>query len=43
VDALFARFGLFDMTERSRDGVAGERDPGRRLALVFTSPEYAVA
>jgi uncharacterized protein (DUF1800 family) len=43
VDALFARFGVFDMTERSRDVVAGERDPGRRLALVFTSPEYAVA
>lgn len=41
VDALFARFGLFDVSDRSRDVVAGERDPGRRVALVFTSPEYA--
>jgi len=41
VDGLFARFGLFDVSARSRDVVAAERDPGRRLALVFTSPEYA--
>ncbi|MGQ0802714.1 MAG: DUF1800 domain-containing protein [Actinomycetota bacterium] len=41
VDGLFARFGLFDVSARSRDVVAGEPDPGRRLALVFTSPEYA--
>ncbi len=43
VDALFARFGLFDVSERSRNVVTGERDPGRRVALVFTSPEYAAA
>jgi uncharacterized protein (DUF1800 family) len=43
VDGLFARFGLFDVAERSREVVAAEGDPGRRLALVFTSPEYAVA
>jgi len=41
VDTLFARFGLFDVSDRSRDVVAGERDPGRRVALVFTSPEFA--
>jgi uncharacterized protein (DUF1800 family) len=42
VNALFARFGIFDVSKRSRDVVTRERDPGRRLALVFTSPEYAV-
>ncbi len=41
VDTLFARFGLFDVSDRSREVVAGERDPGRRVALVFTSPEFA--
>jgi len=41
VDGLFARFGLFDVSDRSRDVVAGERDPARRVALVFASPEYA--
>ena len=41
VAALFARFGAFDVSDRSRDVVTRERDPGRRLALVFTSPEYA--
>jgi len=41
VDGLFARFGLFDVSDRSRGVVAGERDSGRRVALVFTSPEYA--
>ena len=41
-DDLFARFGLFDVSKRSRDVVAGEPDPGRRLALAFTSPEFAV-
>jgi uncharacterized protein (DUF1800 family) len=40
-DALFARFGLFDVADATRDVVARERDPGRRFALVATSPEFA--
>jgi uncharacterized protein (DUF1800 family) len=41
VGALFARFGLFDVSERSRDLVERAADPGRRVSLVFASPEYA--
>jgi hypothetical protein len=43
VDALFARFGLYDVSGRSRNIVAAERDPARRLALVLASPEFTVA
>jgi uncharacterized protein (DUF1800 family) len=41
-DALFARFGLFDVAEASRRVVDGERDPARRFVLAATSPEFAV-
>jgi len=43
VDALFARFGLYDVSDATRRVVAHEHDPGRRFALVATSPEFAVA
>ena len=42
VEELFARFGLFDVSDRSRAVVAKEKDPTRRLALVVTSPEYTL-
>jgi uncharacterized protein (DUF1800 family) len=42
VDALFARFGLYEVSDRTRRVVAAERDRGRRLALVLASPEYTV-
>ena len=42
VDALFARFGLYDVSDHTRKVVAAERDPVRRLALVLASPEYTV-
>jgi uncharacterized protein (DUF1800 family) len=41
-DALFARFGLFDVSGATRRAVEREHDPGRRFALVALSPEYAV-
>jgi hypothetical protein len=42
VDDLFARFGLFGVSQRTRDVVTRERNRARRLALVLASPEYAV-
>jgi hypothetical protein len=42
VDGLFARFGLYDVSDNTRKVVAGERDLPRRLALVLASPEYTV-
>jgi uncharacterized protein (DUF1800 family) len=41
-DAVFARFGIFDVASSSRAVIDGERDPGRRFALAATSPEFAV-
>jgi uncharacterized protein (DUF1800 family) len=42
VDALFAQFGLFDVSEATRRTIESETDRGRRFALVAASPEYAV-
>ncbi len=42
VDALFARFGLYDVSDNTRKVVAAERDLPRRLALVLAAPEYTV-
>jgi len=42
VDALFARFGVFDVSENTRAVVQRERDPGTRFALAFTSPEVTL-
>lgn len=42
VDALFERFGIYDVSDQSRRVVARERDPANRLALVATSPEYTL-
>ena len=42
VDELLDRFALVDVSDRTRDVLRRERDGGRRLALVVTSPEYAV-
>jgi uncharacterized protein (DUF1800 family) len=41
-DALFARLGLFDVSDHSRSVVDRERDAGRRFALAVASPEYAL-
>jgi uncharacterized protein (DUF1800 family) len=41
-DALFARFGIFDVASSSRAVIDGERDPAHRFALAATSPEFAV-
>ena len=42
VGDLFARFGIHDVSDQSRSVVARERDKATRLALVVTSPEYAL-
>lgn len=42
VDELFARFGILEVTDRSRRVVEAEGDPLRRVALVLGSPELAV-
>ena len=42
-DALFARFGLFDVSRQTRRVIEAEHDPGRRFALAAMSPEFAVA
>jgi uncharacterized protein (DUF1800 family) len=42
VDELFARFGLHDVSDRSRDVVHDASDPATRLALVATSPEFTL-
>jgi uncharacterized protein (DUF1800 family) len=42
VDDLFARFALYDVSDRTRAVVKKQRDPAHRLALVLASPEYAV-
>ena len=42
-DALFARFGLFDVSRETRRVIDAEDDPGRRFALAAMSPEFAVA
>jgi uncharacterized protein (DUF1800 family) len=42
VDALLARFGLFDVSSTTRRVLDAEHDPGRRFALAAMSPEFAV-
>jgi uncharacterized protein (DUF1800 family) len=42
VDELFARFGIFDVSDTSRAVLAHERDPGRRFVLAAASPEFTV-
>lgn len=42
VDELLARFALADVSDRTRKVLKRESDPTRRLALVVSSPEYAV-
>jgi len=42
VDDLFARLGLFDVSDTTRTVVQRERDPGRRFVLAATSPEYTL-
>jgi uncharacterized protein (DUF1800 family) len=42
VDALFARFGIYDLSDRSHGVVKNASDAGTRLALVVTSPEYTL-
>ena len=42
VDALFARFGIHDVSDQSHKVVAKQHDAATRLALVVTSPEYTL-
>ena len=42
-DALFARFGLFDVSRATRRVIDAEHEPARRFALAAMSPEFAVA
>jgi uncharacterized protein (DUF1800 family) len=42
VDALLARFGIFDAATSTLRVLERERDPGRQFALAAMSPEFAV-
>jgi uncharacterized protein (DUF1800 family) len=42
VDDVFARLGVFDVSDQSRQVVGNAKDPARRLALAVTSPEYTL-
>jgi uncharacterized protein (DUF1800 family) len=42
IDDLFARFGLHDVSDRSRKVVQRAPDASTRLALVATSPEFTL-
>ena len=42
VGALFARFGIHDVSDQSHKVVAAEHDAATRLALVVASPEYTL-
>lgn len=42
VDDLFARLGIYDVSDSTRAVVADERDPDRRFVLAVTSPEFAL-
>ena len=42
VDDLFARFGVFDVSDTTRAVVSAERDPDVRFALAATSPEFTL-
>ena len=42
VDDLFARFGVFDVSDTTRAVIEHERDPDRRFVLAATSPEFTL-
>jgi uncharacterized protein (DUF1800 family) len=42
VDDLFARFGVFDVSDTTRGVVSAERDPDVRFVLAATSPEFTL-
>jgi len=42
IDELFARFGIFDVSDTTRKVISHERDPDRRFVLAATSPEYTL-
>jgi uncharacterized protein (DUF1800 family) len=42
VAGLFARLGIFDVSDSTREVVAGQRDPDRRFVLAVTSPEFTL-
>ena len=42
VDDLFARLGIFDVSDQSREVVKKQEDPAMRLALAVTSPEFTL-
>ncbi len=42
VDDLFARLGIFDVSDSTRAVVAGQRDPDRRFVLAVASPEFTL-
>ena len=42
MDDLFARFGVFDVSDTTRAVVSAERDPDVRFVLAATSPEFAL-
>ena len=42
IDALLARFSLFDVSSTTRHVLEAEHDAGRRFALAAMSPEFAV-
>ncbi len=42
VDDLFARLGIYDVSDTTRAVVAGQRDPDRRFVLAVTSPEFTL-
>lgn len=42
VDALMARFSIFDVSTSTRRVLEAEHDPGRRFALAALSPEFAL-
>jgi uncharacterized protein (DUF1800 family) len=42
VDDLFARFGVFDVSDTTYAVLSAERDPDRRFVLAATSPEFTL-
>jgi uncharacterized protein (DUF1800 family) len=42
VDHLFARFGLYDVSDQSRAVLSKQRSPGIRIALAVASPEFTL-
>jgi uncharacterized protein (DUF1800 family) len=42
VDDLFARFGLYDVSDQSRAVLSKQRSPDTRMALAVASPEFTL-